>query len=535
MSIKYIFITGGVLSSLGKGLASASIGCLLEHRNFKISMLKLDPYLNIDPGTMSPFQHGEVYVTKDGAETDLDLGHYYRFTNSIINKNTNATAGQIYFSVLSKERKGGYLGKTIQVIPHITQEIKNKILLYKNTKIVIVEIGGTVGDIESLPFLEAIRQFKRERPKDCINVHLTYIPFIKSAKELKTKPTQHSVQILRGIGIVPDIILCRSENLISQEIKEKIALFCNVEKENVIDAVDVKNNIYEIPLLFKKQKIDQRILKILNLPIKPSNLKKWENFVKKTKKLKNKNSIKIAIVGKYVKHEDAYKSIYESLFHSSVANNIKVEIKKIDSTKITAKNVKEKLLDCSGILVPGGYDKRGFEGKILAIKFARENKIPFFGICLGMQAMIIEFARNVLKLKDANSTEMDKKTKYPVVDIMENQKKIKKLGGTMRKGRYLCHLQTKTLAYSAYKKQSILERHRHRYEFNNFFKKIFLNTKKIVFSGTFKKNDLVEIAEIKNHPFCLAVQFHPEFLSKPLSPHPLFNLFIKKAKEYEKK
>ncbi|KPK32659.1 MAG: CTP synthase [Chlamydiae bacterium SM23_39] len=531
MPTKYIFITGGVLSSLGKGLAAASIANLLESQNFKIGMLKLDPYLNIDPGTMNPFQHGEIYVTDDGAETDLDLGHYYRFTNTFLSKLSNATSGQIYHEVIKKERKGDYLGKTVQVIPHITDEIKKRILLaskQKKVDFIFIEVGGTVGDIESLPFLEAIRQFKLEN-NNSINIHLTYVPFIKSALEFKTKPTQQSTQILRGIGIIPEIILCRCEKQLSDDIKSKISLFCNVKKENVIEAKDVKKSIYEVPLEFHKQGIDKKICHFFKIKYRSTNLTEWKSFVQKIKNPKEK--IKIAIVGKYLNYRDAYKSIYEALLHTAYHNYLDIDIKKIESDKLAnLKNLKQ----VHGILIPGGFGKRGWEGKILACKYAREKKIPFFGICLGMQALIVEFARNILKLKKANSTEMDPKTKYPVISLMIEQKKIENLGGTMRLGAYICSLKKKTKIAKIYQTNEISERHRHRYEFNNEYKKLF-EEKDIIFSGILKNKTLCEIVEIKNHPCMFGVQFHPEFKSKPLSPHPLFNFFIKKALECKKK
>lgn len=529
MSIKYIFITGGVLSSLGKGLASASIANLLENRNIKIAMLKFDPYLNVDPGTMNPYQHGEVYVTDDGAEADLDLGHYFRFTSSILSAKSNATSGQIYDTVIKKERKGDYLGKTVQVIPHITDEIKKRIIdcskQEKDIKVVFVEIGGTIGDIESLPFLEAIRQFRNERINDCINIHLTYVPYIKAAKELKTKPTQHSVQQLREIGIIPDIILCRSENLLPNELKEKISLFCNVKKDCVKDAVDVKTSIYEVPLEFHKQKIDQLICTMLKLKCENINLSKWQKMVNN---LKNpKKTIKIAIIGKYISHSDAYKSVFEALTHAATFLNAKIEITGFESDKIIEnKKLIKEVKKFDGYLIPGGFGERGWTGKIKAAKYARENKIPFLGICLGMHVMATEFARNVLNLKDANSTEMDADTKNPIISILDNQKQIEKLGGTMRLGSYKCDLSLKTKAYTAYKKKTIFERHRHRFEFNNNYKNEF-EKNGVLFSGIYKDANLCEIMEIKNHPWMVSTQFHPELKSKPLDPHPLFVALIK--------
>jgi CTP synthase len=529
---KYIFVTGGVISSLGKGLTAASMASLLESQGLKVAMLKLDPYLNVDPGTMSPFQHGEVYVTDDGAETDLDLGHYYRYSNSELSKFSNATSGQIYETVIKKERKGDYLGKTVQVIPHITNEIKKRILnLEKNTKdldVVFVEIGGTVGDIESLPFLEAIRQFRNENRKDCINVHLTYVPYIKAAKEVKTKPTQHSVQLLREIGITPDMLVCRSENSLNDELKSKISLFCNVAKEFVIDEKDVDHSIYEVPIELQKQDMSKKICELLNLePKLPVNLEKWEKLVKTIKNPKGK--VTIGVVGKYVNHSDAYKSIYEALNHGALAHGCELELKCFESDKIVDNNSVEKAIaGCDGYLVPGGFGERGFLGKVLTAKYCREKNIPFFGICLGLQMMAIDFARHVLNLEDANSTEFDQDTKDPVISILNEQKEIDGLGGTMRLGAYPCSLSKDSKVYKAYKKENISERHRHRYEFNNKYKKDFEDNG-ILFSGIFKDQDLCEIMEIKKHPWMVGVQFHPEFKSKPFLPHPLFKDFIEAA------
>ncbi len=527
MSIKYIFITGGVISSLGKGLAASSIALLLESRGLKIAMLKLDPYINVDPGTMNPFQHGEVYVTDDGSETDLDLGHYFRFSNTPLSAYSNATSGQIYDTVIKKERKGEYLGKTVQVIPHITDEIKRRIHLCsnqeKNIDVVFVEIGGTVGDIESLPFLEAIRQFRNERQKDCINIHLTYVPYIKAAAELKTKPTQHSVQMLREIGILPDIILCRCENTLSSEIKDKIALFCNVKKERVFEAKDVKKSIYEVPLEFTKQAMDEKIAKFLKIKLKSQDLKEWKKMVSTI--LKPKKTITIGIVGKYIDHQDAYKSIFEALFHAATEHNVELEILKFESDKIDDSNYLKKLAKCEGILVPGGFGERGWEGKILSAKYCREKKKPYFGICLGMHVLCVEFAKNVLKLSDANSIEIDPNTTNPIIDLMKEQKQIENMGGTMRLGAYPCDLKERTKAYKAYGKKFISERHRHRYEFNNKYLKDF-EENGCILSGTLHKGSLKEIAEIKNHPWMVGVQFHPEFKSKPLDCHPLFYDFL---------
>lgn len=527
---KYIFVTGGVVSSLGKGIASASIGKLLESRGLKVTLIKCDPYINVDPGTMNPYQHGEVYVTDDGAETDLDLGHYERFTNAIIGKDNNITTGTIYYSVISKERRGDYLGKTVQVIPHITDEIKNSIRLASKGKrldVVIVEIGGTVGDIEGLPFLEAIRQFKIEEGRgNAISIHVTLVPYIKSAGETKTKPTQHSVGRLREIGIQPDILLCRSEKALSKEAREKIALFCNVSKDAVIQALDVES-VYEVPIFLKEQGLGQLIVRLLNLKPKRHDLSRWQREV--IKKIKYpKSEVKIVVVGKYITLQDAYKSICEALIHGGIANNARVYIKKVDSEKISKDGAKRHLQDVSGILVPGGFGFRGIEGKVEAIRYARENRIPYFGICLGMQTAVIEFARNVCKLKGANSTEFDKKTPHPVISLLEEQKKIKTKGGTMRLGKYLCKLKSGTKSLSAYRRNKIWERHRHRYEFNNKYRKIMQN-KGLIFSGIYAKKNLVEIIELKSHPWFIACQFHPEFKSKPDNAHPLFRDFIKAA------
>ena len=528
MSIKYIFITGGVVSSLGKGLTSASIGCLLETRGLKIAMLKFDPYLNVDPGTMNPFQHGEVYVTDDGGETDLDLGHYYRFTNSPLSRASNATSGQIYETVIKRERKGDFLGKTVQVIPHVTDEIKARIVncanQEKDTQVVLVEIGGTVGDIESQPFLEAIRQFRYERPKDCIFIHLTYVPYLKAAGEVKTKPTQHSVQVLREIGIIPDIIMCRCESPLSDDIKAKISLFCSVPEEAVIDEKDVAVSIYEVPVDLHRQHIDDMICKMLDLHTPPTNLNEWNRMLEHVLHPK-KGKIRVGIVGKYTNHHDAYKSVFESLYHAAAAADVSLELCRFESDLIT--DPAEKFLaGCDGYLVPGGFGERGWEGMVSAAQYCRTHQIPYLGLCLGMQVMIVEFARNVLKLKGANSTEIDLNTPYPVISMLSEQRNVQNLGGTMRLGAYPCELKEGTLAYQAYGQKLIRERHRHRYEFNNEFKKSF-EEKGMVFSGTLERGSLCEIAEIPSHPWMLGVQFHPEFKSKPLAVHPLFREFIK--------
>ena len=528
MSIKYIFITGGVVSSLGKGLTAASIGQLLESRGIKIAMLKLDPYLNVDPGTMNPFQHGEVYVTDDGAETDLDLGHYYRYTNSPLSRASNSTSGQIYETVIKRERKGDYLGKTVQVIPHVTDEIKTRILACssqeKKIEVVLVEIGGTVGDIESLPFMEAIRQFRYERAKDCINIHLTYVPYLKAAGEVKTKPTQHSVQVLREIGIIPDIILCRCEDPLSEEIKAKISLFCNVPQDFVLDQKDVRSSIYEVPIELHRQGLDEKICKILDLKTKRPDLSRWEKMLHTV--LNPKGKVVVGIVGKYMDHQDAYKSVFEALQHGAISAGCEIEIRKFESDRIVENGSVEKLIaGCDGYLVPGGFGERGWEGKILTARYCRENQIPFFGLCLGMQVMIVEFARHVLGLKNAHSTEVDKNTPDPVISMLSEQKQIENLGGTMRLGAYPCSLKKGTLAYEAYGEKLIWERHRHRYEFNNRYKAAF-EEKGMKFSGHLERGELCEISEIPSHPWMLGVQFHPEFKSKPLEPHPLFRDFI---------
>jgi len=527
---KFIFVTGGVISTLGKGIASASIGKILEERGLKVTLMKLDPYINVDPGTMSPYQHGEVYVTDDGAETDLDLGHYERFTKAKLTRFNNATTGQVYNAVISRERRGDYLGKTIQVIPHITSEIKDrikKVAEVSAAEIILIEIGGTVGDIESLPFLEAARQFELDMGADnVLYIHLTLVPYIRVADEIKTKPTQHSVGTLREIGIQPDILICRTEKALSEDIKEKISLFCNVRKEAVIESRDVES-IYQIPLVFKEQILDEIILNHFNLISKSSELKNWEkNVVERV--LNPKEKVRIAVVGKYIGLQDAYKSIYEALIHGGIFNNAKVEIKKVDSEDIERLGAEKLLGDVSGILIPGGFGSRGIAGKVKAVQFAREKKIPFLGLCLGMQCAVIEFSRNVCGFKDANSTEFNLKTKHPVISLLEEQKKIKGLGGTMRLGSYPCKIKKSSLARKVYGKDLIFERHRHRYEFNDKYRKI-LEKKGLRFSGVCPKRNLVEIVELSAHPYFIAVQFHPEFKSKPDSAHPLFREFIRAA------
>jgi CTP synthase len=534
---KYIFISGGVVSSLGKGLTSASIAMLLESRGLKIAMLKLDPYLNVDPGTMNPFQHGEVYVTDDGAETDLDLGHYYRYTNTPISRLSNATSGQIYDAVIKRERRGDYLGKTVQVIPHVTDEIKQRILAcskqHSDPNVVLVEIGGTVGDIESLPFFEAIRQFRYERPKDCLNIHLTYVPYLKAAGEVKTKPTQHSVQILREIGIMPDLILCRCEESLSEEIKDKISLFCSVPKEGVVDVPDVESSIYEVPFNLNKQGLDQKICQMLDLPCHKPDLSKWEKVLNNLHHPKGK--IIVGIVGKYMQHQDAYKSVFESLHHGALANQVEIEIRKFESDKVLEEGDVEKIIGgCDGYLVPGGFGERGWMGKIMTAKYCREKKIPYFGLCLGMQVLCVEFARHVLGLADANSTEVDPNTSHPVISLLSEQKGIANLGGTMRLGAFPCLIKPGTKAEKAYGSTRISERHRHRFEFNNLYKDE-CEQKGLILSGILEDGHLCEIAEVKDHPWMLGVQFHPEFKSKPTDPHPLFRDFVAAMIENKKK
>jgi CTP synthase len=538
---KFIFITGGVLSSLGKGLAASAIGALLEARGLKVTFQKLDPYINVDPGTMNPFQHGEVYVTDDGAETDLDLGHYERFTSAQMSAKNNYTSGKIYYSVITKERKGVYLGGTVQIIPHVTDEIKSVILELAGTNIdvAIVEIGGTVGDIESLPFLEAIRQLGLELGKqNALFIHVTYVPYIKTAGELKTKPTQHSVKELRAIGIQPDIILCRTDRFLPLDIKKKIALFCNVDVEDVITAKDV-DCIYEIPLVFHQEGLDERIVEKLNIWTREPDLSPWQEVVRKF--YNPKDIVKIAIVGKYVDLKDSYKSLHEALVHGGLANDLRVELKYVSSDELSEVNVEEMLGDADGILVPGGFGSRGIEGKILAITYARTKRVPFFGICLGMQLSVVEFARHVLGWKEANSTEFDPETPYPVIYLMKEWYDYRKgrverrdegcdLGGTMRLGAYPCVLKPGSICHKAYGVDKIFERHRHRYEFNNAYRSS-LEEAGLKVVGTSPDGELVEVVELEDHPWFVGVQFHPEFKSKPLAPHPLFADFIRASYE----
>ena len=541
---KYIFVTGGVLSSLGKGLASAAIGLLLESRGLTVTIQKLDPYINVDPGTMNPFQHGEVFVTDDGTETDLDLGHYERFTNAKLGKNNNFTTGKIYHSVITKERKGEYLGGTVQVIPHITDEIKRSIcLVSRDADVVIVEIGGTIGDIESLPFLEAIRQFRGDVGRNnVIFIHLTLVPYIATAGEVKTKPTQHSVKELRSIGIQPDILLCRTDRYLAPEIKEKIALFCNIDKDAVFTAKDV-DNIYEVPLVYNKEGLGDKILQKLNIWARAPRLDYWRDIVEKMKN--PRDAVTIAIVGKYVDLTESYKSLNEALSHGGIVNDARVNLQFVDSSTLTRENVAETLKMADGILVPGGFGSRGIEGKILAVQYAREQKVPFFGICLGMHMAVIEYARHVAGMEDAHGSEFDEHTPYPVIYLMtewydEQTHQVEKRdnssdkGGTMRLGAYPCVLTPDSLAMQAYRTEEISERHRHRYEFNNAYKKQ-LEEAGLAISGTSPDGELVEIVELKDHPWFLGCQFHPEFKSKPARPHPLFREFIKASLKNAKK
>jgi CTP synthase len=535
---KYIFVTGGVLSSLGKGIAASAVGALLEARGLRVTIQKLDPYINVDPGTLSPFQHGEVFVTDDGAETDLDLGHYERFTSTRMSQTNNCTTGRIYYNVIHKERRGDYLGDTVQVVPHITDEIKGVIKAVSDGyDVVIVEIGGTIGDIESLPFLEAIRQFRYDVGKEnAIYLHLTLVPFIPTSGELKSKPTQHSVRELRAIGIQPDVLLCRTDRPLSEGFKKKIALHCNLDIDSVITARDV-DSIYEVPIALKEEGIDDLIVDKLSLKTGTPDISKWEDVIRK---LRNpEGSVTIAMVGKYVDLKDSYKSLNEALLHGGIANNVKVDIRYVDAEEIENNGVEKALTDIDAILVPGGFGERGIEGKIEAVRYAREKKVPYFGICLGMHCAVIEFARNVCGMKDANSTEFDRETPYPVIYLMEEwydfrTKTIQKRdvssnkGGTMRLGAYPCVLDGDTIARRAYGEKEISERHRHRYEFNNKYKET-LEEKGLLISGTSPDKELVETVEIKDHPWFFACQFHPEFKSRPLAPHPVFSSFIEAA------
>ena len=538
MNTKYIFVTGGVVSGLGKGITAASVGRLLKNRGYKVANQKFDPYINVDPGTMSPYEHGEVFVTDDGAETDLDLGHYERFTDVNLNKNCSISTGRIYQRVIEKERRGDYLGKTVQVIPHITNAIKDKVYSLAKTgaDVVITEIGGTVGDIESLPFLEAIRQVGIENnPEDVIYIHVTLLPYISGSNELKSKPTQHSVKELQSIGIKPDILVCRTEMPITENIRGKIALFCNVRPENVIANMTAKN-LYEVPLMLEKEGLAVDVCKHLKLKNVEAKNEEWQKMIEHFKKIDekyentDKKKVNVAIVGKYVKLEDSYLSVVESIKHAAYENGVKADIKFIDCETVTNRNAKEKLQGIDGIIVPGGFGGRGIEGKIQTVKYARENNIPFLGICLGMQMAVVEFARDILNIKDANSLEFDEKTKNPVIHIMESQKNITKKGGTMRLGAYPCILKKSSLASKLYKTEEISERHRHRYEFNNEYRKE-MEDNGMTISGTSPDGELVEIIEIKNHPYFIASQFHPELKSRPDKPHPLFVGLLKAAKK----
>lgn len=528
---KYIFVTGGVVSSLGKGITAASLGRLLKSRGIKVTIQKFDPYINIDPGTMSPYQHGEVFVTDDGAETDLDLGHYERFIDINLTKGSNITAGKVYWSVLNKERKGDYLGSTVQVIPHITNEIKQRVYdvaAADGADVVITEIGGTVGDIESLPFMEAIRQVKKEVGKnDVLYIHVTLVPYIAAAGELKTKPTQHSVKELRAIGIQPDILVCRAEKEISKEMKEKIALFCDVDVNAVIEN-RTASTIYEVPLMMQKEGLDKIVLEKLKMDYSPANMVEWEKMVYKINHLSKK--VKVAVVGKYVELPDAYISVTEALHHAGISNDTEVKIHWVNSEEIEAAetDLSEVFSGCKGILVPGGFGDRGVEGKIQSIQYARENKIPFLGLCLGMQCAVIEFARHVCSMSDANSTEFNAETTHPVIDLMSSQVNIEEKGGTMRLGAYPCKLAEGTHTREAYGEELIHERHRHRFEFNNAYREQ-LTKEGLVVAGTLPDNSLVEVVEVKDHPWFVGSQFHPELKSRPNNPHPLFTGFVKAA------
>lgn len=534
MPVKYIFVTGGVVSGLGKGITAASLGRLLKARGLHVTIQKFDPYINVDPGTMSPYQHGEVFVTDDGAETDLDLGHYERFIDENLNKNSNVTTGKVYWSIISKERKGDFLGGTVQVIPHITNEIKDRIYRVgksDHTDVVITEIGGTVGDIESLPFLEAIRQVSTEIGRENVMyIHVTLVPYLGKSGELKTKPTQHSVKELRSIGIQPDVIVCRTEKHLSKDLKDKIGLFCNIPGASVIQNIDVEI-LYEVPLLLEKEGLADIVCKRLNLSCREPDLREWKEMVEKQKNIRE--TVNIALVGKYVELHDAYLSVVEALKHGGIANDAEVKVKWVNSEHIDAENLKSQLLKTDGILVPGGFGDRGIEGKILAAQYARENRIPYFGICLGMQMAVVEFARNVCGMADAHSSEFSGASQFPVIDLMPEQRDIDEMGGTMRLGIYPCKINENSKVYEIYKDELIYERHRHRYEFNNQFREE-LTGKGLVLSGLSPSERLVEIVEIKDHPWYIGVQFHPEFKSRPNRPHPLFSDFIKASLENRK-
>jgi CTP synthase len=528
---KHVIITGGVVSSLGKGLTTACIGALLEARGLKIRVQKFDPYINVDAGTMNPFQHGEVYVTVDGGETDLDLGHYERYTSAPLSRGSNITSGRIYRDVIAKERKGAYLGGCVQVVPHITNEIKGHIRQWDGpeTDVVLSELGGTAGDIEGAAFLEAFRQFAYEQGREnTVFIHLTLIPYLRASGELKTKPTQQSVGILRQIGIQPDMLICRTERTITQEMRDKIAMFCNVEKKYVFEERDVENTIYELPQVLHGEGLDDALIQRLGLPAGSANLSAWQEVVHTVRN--PTASVDVAVVGKYVELKDAYKSVYESIDHAGIANKVEVKIHRINAEEITDETVAKRLRGMAGILVPGGFGERGIEGKITAVRFARENKIPYYGLCLGMQIAVIEFARNVAGMKDAHSTEFSKDTKHPVISLLKDQRDVKNMGGTMRLGAQPCRLIEGTTARAAYGTDMIYERHRHRYEFNNDYRSQ-LQEYGLVISGINPEMDLVEISELRDHPFFVGVQFHPEFQSKPLKAHPLFKAFVKAAVE----
>lgn len=530
--VKFIFVTGGVVSSLGKGIAASSLGLLLKQRGYKVTIQKFDPYINVDPGTMNPFQHGEVYVTEDGAETDLDLGHYERFLDESMSSSNNTTTGQVYNEVITKERRGEFLGATVQVIPHITDEIKTRMKRLSELgeyDIIITEIGGTVGDIESLPFIEAMRQLLLQMgKKNAISIHVTLVPYIQAAGEVKTKPTQHSVKNLLELGIQPDLLVCRSEMKLGKEIREKIALFCNVETQSVISAYDCAS-IYEVPINFFKEKVDQIVLKRLGLPDRKIKLNEWESFVERVKKPAHK--VEIAVCGKYVEHLDAYKSIIESFIHAGAENDAKVNLRWVNAENCADENIGALLKEIDGLLVPGGFGERGVEGKISAIKFARENDIPFFGICLGLQCAVIEFARNVCGISSANSSEF-KKNRYSVIDLMPDQKNLKNLGGTMRLGAYPCIIENNTLAKKSYGTEYITERHRHRFEVNNKFRNT-LTSHGLILSGLSPNKELVEIIELSEHRWFLGCQFHPELKSRATKAHPLFRAFVKASLDYK--
>jgi len=536
MPAKYIFVTGGVVSSLGKGLAAASIGCLLESRGLKVNLMKFDPYLNVDPGTMSPFQHGEVFVTDDGAETDLDLGHYERFTHARLSRDNNWTTGRLYEQIIAKERRGDYLGKTVQVIPHVTNEIKAAMKkVAQDVDVAIVEIGGTVGDIESLPFMEAIRQMRQELGReDTLFVHVTLVPFIAAAQELKTKPTQHSVKELLSIGIQPDILLCRTDRFLAKELKSKIALFCNVQEEAVITAKDVAS-VYEVPLVFANEGVDTLVLKYLHMEAKDRDLSKWEDIVHRV--YNPKDTVTIGIVGKYVEYEDSYKSLKEALIHGALAHNLKLQLNWIEAEGLESadeSSVEAQLEGYDGILVPGGFGKRGIEGMLIAIRYARENNVPYFGICLGMQTACVEFARNVVGLEEANSSEFNQATPHRVIYKLRELRGVEELGGTMRLGAWTCKIEPGTLAHKIYNKLEISERHRHRYEFNREYEEPMVAAG-LRISGSTPDGTYVEMVELPNHPHFIGCQFHPEFKSKPLEPHPLFSTFIAAAYKHGSK